>query len=94
MTTTAARDVREILAERAALVTALTRLNAARLRLSQRVGGVEIEILAARRALDEAEARDRLLRAELDEGEARLDALDARLGELDREFAGAAGREG
>jgi len=82
-----ARPIHDILAERVALVAELARLNARQLRNSQLAGGVEIELLACRRALAKAEARDQQLRAEIARDEAERDELDERLAALDCELA-------
>jgi hypothetical protein len=50
-------------------------------------GGVEIELLACRRALAKAEARDQQLRAEIARDEAERDELDERLAALACELA-------
>jgi chromosome segregation ATPase len=81
------RAVPTILAERMALVTEAAALNARQLRNSQLIGGAEVEILACRRALAEAEERERLLRAEIARDESEQAELERRLAALDRELA-------
>lgn len=93
------RPLAQILAERTALVAEMTALNAAQLRNRQLAGAVEIELLTSRRevaavgdeatcrALEELEARELRVQAELDRCAARLADLDLRLLELDRELA-------
>lgn len=101
MTHPAARLLQQILAERAALVGEIARLNAEQLRDSQRAGGLEIEVLtclrevearggsdSARRSLAEAQAREARNASERLRREAALDALAQRLAALDRELAG------
>jgi septal ring factor EnvC (AmiA/AmiB activator) len=85
--TAPARDLPAILAERMALVAETAALNARQLRNSQLVGGAEIEILACRRALADAEERERLLRAEIARDETEHARLEAHLANLDRELA-------
>ena len=82
-----ARPIGEIMTERMALVAEVPGLNARQLRNSQLTGGLEIELLACRRALAEAEARDQELRAEIARDEEQHDGLDERLAALDRELA-------
>ena len=81
------RPIREIMTERMALVAEVAGLNARRLRNSQLIGGLEIELLACRPALAEAEARDQELRAAIARDEEQQDRLDERLAALDRELA-------
>ena len=78
---TTVRPIREIMTERMALVAEVASLNSRQLRHSQLIGGLEIELLACRRALAEAEARDQELRAEIardDEQQGRLDGAPSR----------------
>jgi hypothetical protein len=82
-----ARSTQVIMAERLALVAEVTGINARQLRNIQLVGGLEIELLACQRALAEAQARDREVRAEIARDEEQLDRLDQRLTALDRELA-------
>jgi hypothetical protein len=82
-----ARPIGVIMAERMALVGEMSGLNARQLRNSQLAGGLEIELLACRRALAEAEAREAALRAEIARDEDRHARLDERLAALDRELA-------
>jgi hypothetical protein len=81
------RPTREIMAERMALVAGVAGLNARQLRNSQLASVLEIELLACRRALADAEARDRKLRAVIARDEEEQDRLDKRLAALDRELA-------
>ena len=83
---TTVRPIREIMTERMALVAEVANLNARQLRHSQLIGGLEIELLACRRALAEAEARDQELRAEIARDEEQQGRLDERLAALDREL--------
>ena len=82
-----ARPIPEIMAERMALVAEVSGLNARQLRNSQLIAGLEIELLACRRALAEAEARDQELRATIARDEEQQGRLDERLAALDRELA-------
>jgi hypothetical protein len=81
------RPVQAILAERMELVTEVAALNARQLRNSQLVGGAEVDVLACRRALAEAEEHERRLREEIAHGEAEHAALEERLSAMDRELA-------
>lgn len=81
------RAVPAILAERMALVTEAAAVNARQLRNSQLIVGAEVEILACRRALAEAEERERALRAEIARDESEQAELERRLAALDRELA-------
>ena len=81
------RPIQTILAERMALVTQAAALNARQLRNSQLVGGAEVNVLACRRALAEAEERERQLRVEIARDEAEQAELEERLSALDRELA-------
>lgn len=83
----AGRAVQTILAERMALVGRITALNARQLRNSQLVGGAEIDVLACRRALAEAEEHERQLRVEMTHDEREQAALEEQLSTLDRELA-------
>jgi hypothetical protein len=83
----AGRPVQAILTERMALVTQAAALNARQLRNSQLVGGAEVDVLACRRALAEAEERELQLRAEIARDEAEQAVVDERLSALDRELA-------
>ena len=82
-----ARSIAAIMAERMALVAEVSGLNARQLRNSQLAGGIEIELLACRRALAEAEAREQELRAEIARDDDQHTRLDERLAALDRELA-------
>lgn len=94
-----ARPLPEIVAERMAVVLEVARLNAERLRQTQQAGGTAIELLgchrrlaeddseAARRALDDALARDARIQAALAQCDTQLLALDQRLEQLDLELA-------
>lgn len=81
------RPVNAILTERMALVTRITALNARQLRNSQLVGGAEVDVLSCRRALAEAEERERQLRSEIARDETEHTALEEQLSALDRELA-------
>lgn len=85
---TSRRPVREVFAERTALVAQVAALNAEQLRLLQLQSGLEFELGGnqresaepARRARDDAQGA-------IAEGERRKRALEARIEELDRELA-------
>lgn len=81
------RPVQSILADRMALVAQVAALNARKLRNSQLVGGAEVDVLTCRRALAEAEERERQLRSEIARDEAEHTALEEQLSALDRELA-------
>lgn len=81
------RPIQAILAERMALVTQVAALNARQLRNSQLIGGAEVDVLACRRALAEAEERERQFRVEIARDEAEQAELEERLSALDRELA-------
>jgi hypothetical protein len=81
------RPVEAILAERMAVVTQVSALNSRQLRNSQLVGGAEVDVLACRRALAEAEERERQLRVEIARDAAEHAVLEERLSTLDRELA-------
>lgn len=86
--TASRRPVRELFAERTALVGQIAALNAEQLRLLQLQSGLEFELGGnqpadagpARRARDDA-------RGAIAEGEYRKRALEERIEELDRELA-------
>ena len=81
------RPVHEVIAERMALVAEAAALNSRQLRNSQLVGGAEIELMACRRALAEAEAREEAIRAEIARDDEEQDRLAERLSALDAELA-------